>query len=168
MSTHLQGKDLIELLDLLEPVPAPVDISLMPQTPGWILLGVAVATLTFFTVRYVRKRHQANAYRRAALAELAACNDDAVQIAALLRRTALAGFPRDKVAGLVGADWLKFLDQAYGENGFSGASGQMLLDAPYRKNTSDPARDPASNPALSKLARTWIRRHQVSQGQVRT
>ena len=151
MSTHLDGKDLIELLDLLEPVPVPVPISLWPQTPGWIVLGVVVLALLAVGVRHLRARHRADAYRRAALAELAQTGDDAALIAALLRRTALAGFPREQVAGLTGKNWMNFLDQSYGGKGFSGSEGKTLLAAPYRHNTH--------GPALSELARTWIATH---------
>jgi len=151
MSAHLDGKNLVELLDMLEPVPDPTPISLLPQTPGWIVLGIVLVGALVWGVRLVQSRHRARAYRRAALVELAATGDDAARIAALLRRTALAGFPREQVAGLVGTDWLNFLDQSYGGNGFSGNEGQTLLAAPYQKSTSDPA--------LSVLAQDWIRTH---------
>lgn len=151
MSQHLEGKNLIELLDMLAPVPQPPAISMMPQTPGWLVLGLGLAGLALWGAGHLRARHRANAYRRAALAELALAGDDAARIASLLRRTALAGFPREQVAGLSGDIWLSFLDQSYGGKGFSGDTGQVLLAAPYRANTSDPA--------LADLARRWISTH---------
>ncbi len=155
MSGHLEGKNLVELLDMLEPVPDPAPVSLMPQTPGWIVLGLLVLGLIVWTLRLVRARRHARAYRRAALAELAGVGNDAARIAALLRRTALAGFPRDEVAGLTGTKWLNFLDQSYGGKGFSGEAGQALMSAPYRGN--------ASHPALADLARQWITSHRQVQ-----
>ena len=151
MSQHLEGKNLVELLDMMEPVPEPPAISLMPQTPGWIVLGIIVVGLAFWAARALQARHRERAYRRAALAELAEIGNDSAKIATLLRRTALAGFPRDQVAGLVGEDWLNFLDQSYGGKGFSGEQGQVFLAAPYRQSAPDPA--------LGALARDWITLH---------
>lgn len=151
MSMHLTGKNLIELLNMLEPVPEPTPVSLWPQTPGWLVLGIAALALAVWGVRALRARYRARAYRRAALIELAQINGDAAQIATLLRRVALAGYPREQVAGLTGAGWLDFLDQSYGGDGFSGPVGQVLLTAPYRQSGPDAA--------LADLARDWITTH---------
>lgn len=155
MSQHLEGKDLVELLDMLEPVPEPAAVSLMPQTPGWIVLGIVVVVAVWWGLRQMRARRRAGAYRRAALAELDRAGDkaedDSAYIATLLRRTALAGYPRAQVAGLTGDDWLNFLDQSYGGKGFSGPEGKALLAAPYRRNIPQPG--------LADLARTWITTH---------
>jgi len=159
MSQHLEGKDLVELLDMLEPVPEPAAVSLMPQTPGWIVLGIVVVVAVWWGLRRMRARRRAGAYRRAALAELDRARDragnrtgdDGAYIATLLRRTALAGYPRAQVAGLTGDDWLNFLDQSYDGKGFSGPEGKALLAAPYRRNIPQPG--------LADLARTWITTH---------
>ncbi|PCH75135.1 MAG: hypothetical protein COC12_01950 [Rhodobacteraceae bacterium] len=151
MSTHLTGKNLIDLLDMLEPVPEPTPVSLWPQTPGWLVLGLILLALLVWGLRAIWMRHHARAYRRAALAELAQTGNDAARIATLLRRVALAGYPRRDVAGLTGAGWLAFLDQSYGGSGFSGPVGQVLLTAPYRQSAPDAA--------LGDLARDWITMH---------
>jgi hypothetical protein len=151
MSTDLDGLNLFELLDLLQPVSEPPAIAMTPQTPGWILMGLALVVLVVWGVRHVHARYRAGAYRRAALAELPDTGDDAACIAALLRRTALAGFPRQAVAGLTGPDWLAFLDRSYGGTGFSHGPGQAIATAPYRETLTDPA--------LTTLAQDWIKRH---------
>lgn len=156
MSVELDGLNLLELLDLLEPVPEPAPIPLTPQTPGWIVLGVVLAGVLWLAVRHLIRRHRATAYRRAAMAELPACKDDPAQIALVLRRTALAGFPRDQVAGLFGADWLAFLDRSFPGTGFATGPGQALATAPYQ---NDPSQHAAGDPALTDLARRWIRTH---------
>ena len=154
MSLHLEGRNLIELLDMLAPVPDPAPVSLMPQTPGWAVLGIAALALAVWGARALRARHRARAYRRAALAELDRAGGDQAQIATLLRRTALTGYGRKQVAGLSGEDWLNFLDQSYDGKGFSGETGRALLTAPYRRSAPDPA--------LTDLARLWITSHRQS------
>lgn len=150
MKPEFEGLGLAELLDLLEPTPEPVAIPMIPQTPGWIVLGVLAALALAWAVRKLVLHRRANAYRRAGLRELDRAGDDAARVAEVLRRTALAGFPRRQVAGLSGQDWLEFLDRT-GPGGFAGSPGQVLLSAPYRATRADPA--------LAGLARDWVRHH---------
>ena len=57
MSQHLDGLNLVELLDLLEPVPQPMPISMAPQTPGWIVLAVlALKELPFEQIQQMPDR----------------------------------------------------------------------------------------------------------------
>ena len=144
------------LVDIVTP-PEP---SLWPQTPASLILLALVAIGAVAATVWLVRRHRRNAYRRAALAELAAIEPRrphaAVALAALVRRTALAAFPRDAVVPLRGAAWLAFLDRSYGGTAFSGGPGRVLTDAPYRPDaeSSDPA-------ALVAVVRQWIRRHHV-------
>ena len=72
----------------------------------------------------------------------------------LLRRVALARFPRAEVAGLSGEDWLHFLDTHAKVSGFVTGPGRVLGTAPFApKCTLDRA-------ALLALVRQWI--HAVS------
>ncbi|WP_372570722.1 DUF4381 domain-containing protein [Ruegeria jejuensis] len=151
MNPELQGLNLVELIDLLEPAPEPAPISMMPQTVGWIWLGLALTLLVGWLIRRAVKHRQANAYRRAALGALAEAGDDPACVADILRRTALSGFPRGEVAGLTGKDWLRFLDQTMGGDRFSNGPGRVVAQAPYRPV-------PAS-PELTQLARDWIATH---------
>lgn len=155
MSEHLEGLNLVELLDALEPVPEPLPIPLTPQTAGWLWLAAAViAVVALLVIRHIKTR-RANAYRRAALKELTQAQDDATRIALLLRRTALAAYPRRRVAGLIGSDWLEFLDQSFAGTGFRDGPGQLLTTAPYQGKAADPA--------LTTLARRWIETHRVEE-----
>ncbi len=151
MKDAWEGLNLVDLMDLLEPLQEPPPISMFPETAGWIWLGLALllglAALVWQFLRHRRK----NAYRRQALRELRDSPDDAAHLATLVRRTALAAFPRNEVASLHGRIWLMFLDRTYGGSGFSAGPGQQLASAPYaagRKETS-----------LKALVRTWIRKH---------
>lgn len=151
MTPDLEGLNLIELLDLLEPAQEPAPISLMPQTVGWIWLGLALLIALAFLLRAILRHRHANAYRRAGLAALSEAGDDPAQIATILRRTALAGFPRVEVAGLTGDDWLEFLDRTAPGDGFSKGPGRLLSKAPYQSVPADPR--------LATLAQNWIRKH---------
>ena len=151
MNDDLSGLTLIELLDLLEPVPEPAPVSLWPQTAGWIWLGVIIAAVAVFLVRRWLRTHRANAYRRAALKEIATLDDDPAALAVVLRRAALAGYPRSAVAGLHGEAWLGFLDQAYGGTEFRGGPGRAVAIAPYGAAQAAPG--------LAALAARWVRTH---------
>lgn len=145
-------------------VPEPVPYT--PETPGWWALGLLVAAgLVAGAVRLVRL-HRANAYRRAALEELAVLRrraaggdrDAAVaELPALLKRTALGAAPRASVAGLSGDPWLDWLD----------AAAPGALDAPSRAALGTlvvrPPQDTprTADPALFAGAEAWVRRHRV-------
>jgi len=149
--------NLIDLIDkLVEPVP-PAPISMVPQTGGWIVLAVIVVAAAGYALwRYVGYRRR-NAYRQAALADLAGCGDNPTAIAAVLRRTALAAYPRRDVASLSGADWVAFLDRSAGKPLFAGGAGDVLTRAPYTDN-------PMLAPDLMQAARAWIIHHRRGQG----
>ncbi|MGI9437169.1 MAG: DUF4381 domain-containing protein [Geminicoccaceae bacterium] len=151
MSDDLSTMNLVELLDLLEPVPEPPAVPLWPETVGWIWLGIVLIAGLAWLVRRWLLDHRANAYRRAALKEVALAGDDASAVAEVLRRTAIAAFPRAKTAGLYGEDWLAFLDRTYGGTGFSKGPGRVIASAPYR-SVND-------NEDLAPLATAWVRRH---------
>ncbi|MEQ9694612.1 DUF4381 domain-containing protein [Shimia sp. SDUM112013] len=149
------GKSLVDLLDMLEPVPEPAAISMWPQTQGWLFLLLAVLAIVLWGWLRLRERHRANAYRRAALAALADAGDNPVEVAAILRRTALAAYSRTEVAGLSGEAWLVFLAQTSKATGFDGEAGQRMLAAPYLKDSSPDA------PGINALACLWVKTHRV-------
>lgn len=151
MSVDVEGKSLVELLDMLEPAPAPDPISMMPQTWGWAGLALILTGLIVLGVNAVLRHRRANAYRREALVELAAAGDSAAKTAEILRRTALVAFPRKQVASLHGDKWVNFLDQTSEKKSFQENTCRALSEAPYREDSTDPN--------LTKLARDWIRTH---------
>ena len=151
MEEQLEGLDLFELLDLLEPVPEPVPVSWTPQTAGWIWLGLAVILAILFATRRLIRRYRKNAYRREALRELKTVSNDASEVAKLIRRSALVAFPRADVAALTGEAWLSFLNGSYPGPSLQGQSAETLLTAPYRPVTADAG--------LAEFARDWISRH---------
>lgn len=144
-------------------IPLPPPVSLWPQT--WTLRIAIVLVIAGAVVGLVRFVHRwrANRYRREALSELDRIEqgegegggEQLVELSLLVRRTALAAFPRETVAPLAGTAWLAFLDRSYGGQGFSQGAGCLLLSAPYQPI------QPASTELrpLAALIRQWIKVH---------
>ncbi len=151
MSIDTTGKSLVDLLNMLEPAPEPSPISMAPQTWGWAALAILLLIVLFAAVSVVRKHRRANAYRRAALEELSVPDIPSAKIAEVLRRTALAAYPRDQVAGLYGEEWVKFLNQSSDLNTLNQELSHALTEAPYKATPS--------NEDLRQMARQWVRSH---------
>lgn len=114
---RFEGLNLPQLLDLMHELVMPEPVSWLPQTDGWwVVLGWLLAMVAVAALRY-RSWRRRNRYRREALAALrqieAGAADDprasAVAIAELVKRTALAAWPREQVAALYGQAWAEFL-----------------------------------------------------------
>ena len=136
-------------LDNLRDIVLPEPPALWPPAPEvWLLLVVVVAAGATLLYQWRRQR-QANAYRRAGL-ELLHRAATLHEISVILKRVALAAFPREQVASLYGEEWAAFLRQTYGRRDFS----------PLVQVTPD---TPADNKAR-RLAATWIRHHRVPRG----
>lgn len=153
------GLNLVELLDLLRPIPEPEPISMVPATQGWLWLVLAIGTVTVWIVGIALRRRRSSAYRRAALAELDQAGGDPARVAAILRRTALVAYPRRQVAALVGDDWLRFLDGTCAGSSFAdGPGGQLLTKAPYSGFGQ-------VDTALLHQCRHWIEKHREGKEQ---
>lgn len=122
----------------------PEPVSWMPQTLGWLALSIIIAILLLFSFWRIWRRWQANSYRRQACAQLreiqqqlSVTNVSAADIERLrivpelVRRCALHTWPRDRVAGLMGQDWLEFLNAATDRPLLSPVSGYLLNRLAY-------------------------------------
>jgi hypothetical protein len=148
-------------------IPLPQPVSLWPQT--WPLrIAIAVLLATAIVVVWRAVHHwRVNRYRRDALAELkriertfdpdAAPAEFSARLSTLVRRTALAAFPRETIAPLAGLDWLAFLDRSSSGLQFSCGPGRLLASAPYQST----APSSAELRSLADLVRRWIRGHYV-------
>jgi hypothetical protein len=141
---------LIDLLNRLVLPAEPEPVSMTPQTWGWAVLGAILLALLAWGIWRWRNHRRANAYRRAALRLLADSDDMPDRIAEILRRTALAAYPRADVASLNGGAWLRFLD-SHAKGADFAKGGQALATGPYKPMPPDPA--------LTQRARDWVRHH---------
>ena len=100
--------DLSNLRDIV----VPPDVSFWPPRRAGGSSAPPALVAAGFAIAAVVRHRQRNAYRREALRELASA--DARDISAILKRAALAAFPREQVASLSGPAWLAFLDRTGG------------------------------------------------------
>lgn len=156
-----EGLNLPDLLALMHGVVVPEPVSWLPETPGWwIALGWVLAVLALVGWRVARQRRR-NRYRREALAALKAIDaqpelgaaEAAQQIAALLKRAALAAYPREQVASLYGIAWAHFLTDSANNDPQVADAADSLAAASYRSD--------ADGRALIAPARRWIRLHRA-------
>ena len=145
MNTNLVS--LSDLRDLSLPHP----VAPWPLAPGWwVLIGAASLLVLGFSVHACRQWRE-NAYRRAALAELSNI-EDAAELSLLLKRTALATYPRSFIASLHGGTWCDWLEQTAGSP--LPANLRELLDT--RQYAAEPT---PMEPGLLAYARIWIVEH---------
>lgn len=142
-------------LDKLHDFYQPAPPAWTPQTIGWyVVFAILGLLLLWLIVRSIRK-WLANAYRREALRELAVLPPE--QFTTLLKRTALAAWPREKVASLSGEEWLEFLNKTAEADNFRHLPGNQIEEIALRQAalSGDDER------ALRRITAEWIRRHRV-------
>ncbi len=151
-----------EALSGLKDIHLPSPVGWWPPAPGWWLLAALGLLVLYAAWRAWSKRRRRRALRDEALAELAAIRAGyysssgdpqrlARELSRLLRRVAISRFPREEVAGLVGDDWLAFLDRTFEGDGFARGPGRILVEAPYRSGSQELDAD-----ALFELVRRWL------------
>ena len=140
-------------LNRLHDIVVPEPIPWWPPAPGWfVLMAVACCSVAFLA--YFRwKRWRANAYRRAALQELATA-DSVFAISEVLRRTALVVLPREKLSSLTGASWPSWLEK----------TSPIPMPEPVRERLAIGIYGATTSTAdlkeLKQFASDWIKQHQ--------
>lgn len=150
----------------LRDIHLPTTIDTWPPAPGWWVLGALVLLAICAALYWLFRRWRQNRYRREALAELQALQDQygdnpgeyVEHYSALLKRVALTRYPREVVAGLTGERWARFLDTTGGTREFSMGAGQALISGAYEKQTD------ADIAQLHHLGEHWIREHGALEG----
>ncbi|QCO04574.1 DUF4381 domain-containing protein [Azospirillum argentinense] len=154
---------LSNLRDLALPDPVPW----WPPAPGWWILAAGILLAGLLLAVHAFARYRANAYRREALRALDTLEGDigkadtallAQRMASLLKRAALAAYPRSEVASLNGALWLSFLDRTAGTDRFTTGAARRLPDIAYgtgAEGGTDALRE------IAAAARLWLRTHRA-------
>ena len=149
--------------DFVEVTP-PLAVDWWPQTPGWAVVGAALAILLLRRLWLWVRRWYRDRYRREALARLdtlalpASGTPTPREINQLLKLTALAAWSREHVARLSGTEWTEFLNRSCESPPFDPPLAALLATGPYTSPTSDPA----TGQRLLQASRRWINEHQVS------
>jgi len=147
-------------LQNLNDIVLPAAVPWWPLAPGWYVLGAVLALAACWYGFRLLKRWKSNRYRRSALAELRqlrASGDVSIvsQVPALLKRTALAAFPREEVASLSGLRWIEFLQRTGGKATLEPGAGMLLQRAAYGTMSLTGA----ECEQLFTAAERWISRH---------
>lgn len=128
----------------LRDVHYPEAIGFWPPAPGWWLLMVVVLSLGGLATYYFHRRWRHHRARRAALTALQSLEQDyrtsgdrhavLAELSILVRRTALAYYPRTAVAGLAGDSWRAFLRRQVASDE---KALQVLTEAAYQANEAE-------------------------------
>jgi hypothetical protein len=159
-------------LDNLHDIVAMPPVSWWPLAPGWYALALLILLIAVLGGWRWFRRRRLNAYRRVALIELEALSRRTGsaherkaalrKLPEILKRTALAAWPREEVAELTGKKWLAFLDRTAGTNAFSQGEGRILPELAYGGSKFFQALTDEEVRTLTRLAERWIREHRVS------
>ena len=142
-------------LDKLHGFYQPPPVSWIPQTLGWyVVFGILFLLIVWLTILKIRNWRQ-DRYRREALHELASTSPE--QLSGLLKRTALAAWPREQVASLSGEKWIGFLAESTAMPAFRETPGRFIEQIAFA-STSLSSEDET---VLRDLSKRWIRRHRV-------
>lgn len=155
---ELEKLPLYDLISLLDDVHAPEPVSYFPATPIWTWIFWIAALVTLLLLYKAWRRWKRERYRKVAcnaLERTAGVRGPAyvMKVSQILKWTALAAYPRKRVASLNGEGWLHFLDSTSDGTEFTGGVGESLASSQYRRDAD------LDEDALGALAKKWIRTH---------
>ncbi len=154
------------------PILPPEPVSFWPPQPGWyVVIALLLFLMGFIAYKLVQKKRR-NAYRKRALEEheklsvLTYHPKLIPQLNTLLKITALqAGFPRAKIAGLTGREWIDFLEQTAMDNQFTSSQSRLLSLGSYASMEQVKVDSGEWNQILF-LTEHWILKHKIKKDMV--
>jgi cbb3-type cytochrome oxidase subunit 3 len=139
----MEAQEILSLADLQDIV-VPAAPGWWPPAAGlWVLLIIFVLTIIAIGYRVYQNRRR-NRYRQAGLLLLADAATE-YEVSVVLKRVALAAYPREQVASLYGAEWVSFLQQSCPQSTFSDSFASE--------------RGSTVNQDLRDSAAAWIKHH---------
>jgi len=148
-------------LTSLRDIHLPPPVSFWPPAPGWTVLAAIILLIGFVLAYFYLKRCERARAKNAALKKLQQLQQlqdqqlNAVfllgQLSSLLKRVALAYFPREQVAGLTGVNWLLFLNKTGDTKNFTSTAGRLLMSGPYQNKITE------NITPLFAYSKEWIR-----------
>jgi hypothetical protein len=140
-------------------------VSWWPPALGWWLIAIAVTLLTLALVwwRDQRQRYPLGSWQKDAQRRLRALRHSleewdpktvAGELSELLRRIAMARYGREACAGLVGNEWLEWLQERDPSEFDWHGQGRLLLELPYA-----PTGTPEQSDSLRQLidaTQRWV------------
>lgn len=153
-----------DLLNQLHDIHQPTALSLWPFAPGWyVVIGLVLLGL-IGAIWWGWRWYRHGRVKRAALRMLsqyekqyyqhANAQQTSADLNELLKRVALAYFPREQVAQLCGKDWILFLNATSQKLDFLPEEDTLLL-CPYQKEQAYDLRQ------LLSLVCAWIQQRGV-------
>jgi hypothetical protein len=160
-------------LQNLNDIVLPARVSWWPLAEGWyFVIAALLIVFGWFCYRLLR-RWFSNRYRRAALREFrllekniqSAADREASlrQIPALIKRTALAVYPRGQVASLAGSSWHTFLNSKVKNPPFTEPVVEILDRVSYSAGDLNEL-DGQAAATLLKATHHWLKHHQAAPG----
>ena len=150
----------------LRDIHLPEPISWWPIAPGWwmIIASVLLVITVVFIAKNIYLKKQLN---RDIKAELETIKQQyqltknksllAQSLSLLLRRASISYFPKTDTAGLIGDEWLAYLDNTSNRSSankkFQSEIGRVLLSAPY---LPEDAKLDFDEKKLIHLCETWL------------
>ncbi len=153
-------------LDQLKDIHLPNEVSWWPLAIGWwlaaLLVLLALVSTIVLLVKVRKKRRRINQglepFEQLASDQSLSSQDWLNELSKLLRRIAINVHGRNDIAGLVGNDWLSYLDNSGSTDAFSNGAGRVLAEQPYR-----PAVE-YDREAIAVISRLWVK-EQYKRGQ---
>lgn len=129
----------------LKDIQIPQSIGVWPLAGGWWILIIIASVMSLCLFWWVWQRYRRNRAKKRALVLLNQFkrsqtyrNDAAATasyLSALLRRVAIAYYPRHEVAGLSGNQWLEFLDK-HAKKPLFAPIRELLITLPYQREVN--------------------------------
>ena len=145
----------------LSPVIAPDAPTWWPLAWGWwavIITGIVLIALVFFIIKRRQKNQRAKNEALACFRNSQPSNTLSPSAAQdIVRQAALSYFPRDKVAGLSGDDWLTFLDAQLAKPLFVAKQSQWQ-QALYQDSALMNDEQKKAQQQLVNDCETWLRK----------